>query len=93
MSEAIKSFQIPSNPHISSHTISYHIITYPTIKLGTAVSAAEAAGLLLQCLCMPSPCGILESTPLRIGAFEPSPWWDPLRAPPIELEPLSEGSF
>ena len=77
MQEAIKSHQIPSNPHISSHIISYHIITYiPTIKLGTAVCAAEAAEAA-------------STVPLHAFAL-----WDPFgEHPPIELEPLIEGSF
>ena len=28
-----KTHQIPSNPHISSHIMSYHIITYPQYKI------------------------------------------------------------
>ena len=71
MQEAIKSHQIPSNPHISSHIISYHIITYiPTIKLGTAVCAAEAAEAAstvpLHAFALWDPFG--EHPPYRIGA-------------------------
>ena len=70
-SNPIKSHQIPSNSHISSHIISYHIITYiPTIKLGTAVSAAEAAEAAstvpLHAFALRDPFG--EHPPYRIGA-------------------------
>ena len=70
-SNPIKSHQIPSNPHISSHIISYHITTYiPNIKLGTAVSAAEAAEAAstvpLHAFASWNPFG--EHPPYRIGA-------------------------
>ena len=56
---------------ISSHIILYHTITYiPTIKLGTAVSAAEAAEAAstvpLHAFALWDPFG--EHPPYRIGA-------------------------
>ena len=83
MEEAIRPHQIPSNPIKSPHIITYHFILFhiisshiPTIKLGTAVSAAEAAEaaftVLLRAFALCDPVG---------------------EHAPIELEPLSEGSF
>ena len=53
----------PSNPIKSPHIITYHHISFhiisshiPAIKLGTAVSAAEAAEAAAK---VPLPCGIL----------------------------------
>ena len=66
-SNPIKSHQIPTYHHISFHIISSHI---PTIKLGTAVSAAEAAEAAstvpLHAFASWNPFG--EHPPYRIGA-------------------------
>ena len=66
-SNPIKSHQIPTYHHISFHIISSHI---PTIKLGTAVSAAEAAEAAstvpLHAFALWDPFG--EHPPYRIGA-------------------------
>ena len=72
-SNPIKSHQIPTYHHISFHIISSHI---PTIKLGSAVSAAEAAE---------------AASTVPLHGF---PSWNPFgEHPPIELEPLTKGSF
>ena len=72
-SNPFKSDQIPTYHHISFHIISSHL---PTIKLGTAVSAAEAAE---------------AASTMPLHAFAS---WNPFgEHPPIELEPLIEGSF
>ena len=62
-SHDVRSHQIPSNPIKSPHIITYHHISFhiisshiPAIKLGTAVSAAEAAEATAK---VPLPCGIL----------------------------------
>ena len=67
-SNPFKSHQIPSYHRISFHIISSHI---PTIKLGTAVSAAEAAEAAystvpLHAFASWNPFG--EHPPYRIGA-------------------------
>ena len=66
-SNPIKSHQIPTYHHISCHIISSDI---PTIKLGTAVSAAEAAEAAstvpLHAFALWDPVG--EHAPYRIGA-------------------------
>ena len=66
-SNPIKSNQTPKYHRISFHIISSHI---PTIKLGTAVSAAEAAeatsAVPLRAFALRDPFG--EHPPYRIGA-------------------------
>ena len=66
-SNPIKSHQIPTYHHISFHIISSHI---PTIKLGTAVSAAEAAEAAstvpLHAFCLVE--SFWRALPYRIGA-------------------------
>ena len=68
-SNPFKSNQIPTYHHVSFHIISSHI---PTIRLGTAVSAAEAAEAAstvpLHAFALWDPFG--EHPPYRIGAPE-----------------------
>ena len=71
-SNPIKSHHIPSNPIKSPHIITYHFISshIPTIKLGAAVSAAEAAEdastVPLHAFASWNP--FREHPPYRIGA-------------------------